>query len=154
MTIKRPSPRATKVASRSDARSAANLASALSDLLDGKFTIVSGSGDFGLTGLDRFTGLSAGGQSGPIDVSFDTSTLGTFTEVIDLEGTGYYNGATYSPYAVDAVLTIEGTVGTAGAVPEPSTWALMLLGFAGLGFAGYRRAKKSKLPSDPSISAA
>ena len=26
-------------------------------------------------------------------------------------------------------------------VPEPSTWAMMLLGFAGLGFAGYRRAK-------------
>jgi PEP-CTERM motif len=26
-------------------------------------------------------------------------------------------------------------------VPEPSTWAMMLLGFAGLGFAGYRRVK-------------
>jgi hypothetical protein len=26
-------------------------------------------------------------------------------------------------------------------VPERSTWALMMLGFAGLGFAGYRRAK-------------
>jgi hypothetical protein len=26
-------------------------------------------------------------------------------------------------------------------VPEPSTWALILLGFAGLGFAGYRRNK-------------
>ena len=27
------------------------------------------------------------------------------------------------------------------AVPEPSTWAMMLLGFAGLGYAGYRRAR-------------
>jgi hypothetical protein len=27
------------------------------------------------------------------------------------------------------------------AVPEPSTWALMLAGFAGLGFAGYRRSR-------------
>ena len=26
-------------------------------------------------------------------------------------------------------------------VPEPSTWAMMLLGFAGLGYAGYRRAR-------------
>jgi hypothetical protein len=26
-------------------------------------------------------------------------------------------------------------------VPEPSTWAMMVLGFAGLGFAGYRRAR-------------
>ena len=29
-------------------------------------------------------------------------------------------------------------------VPEPSTWAIMLLGFAGLGFAGYRRAKMAR----------
>jgi PEP-CTERM motif len=27
-------------------------------------------------------------------------------------------------------------------VPEPSTWAMMLIGFAGLGFAGYRQRKK------------
>ena len=27
-------------------------------------------------------------------------------------------------------------------VPEPSTWAMMLIGFAGLGFAGYRRTRK------------
>jgi hypothetical protein len=25
--------------------------------------------------------------------------------------------------------------------PEPSTWAMMLLGFAGLGYAGYRKAR-------------
>jgi hypothetical protein len=28
-------------------------------------------------------------------------------------------------------------------VPEPSTWAMMLLGFAGLGFAAFRRARKT-----------
>ncbi len=27
------------------------------------------------------------------------------------------------------------------AVPEPATWAMMLVGFAGLGFAGYRKAR-------------
>jgi YD repeat-containing protein len=31
------------------------------------------------------------------------------------------------------------------AVPEPSTWAAMLLGFAGLAFAGRRRARKTSL---------
>jgi hypothetical protein len=31
---------------------------------------------------------------------------------------------------------------TIGSVPELSTWGLMLLGFAGLGFAGYRRLMK------------
>jgi hypothetical protein len=34
-------------------------------------------------------------------------------------------------------------VGTA-AVPEPSTWAMMLLGFAGLGFMGYRSAGRRR----------
>ncbi|MBN9064168.1 MAG: hypothetical protein BGP06_12835 [Rhizobiales bacterium 65-9] len=31
----------------------------------------------------------------------------------------------------------------AAGVPEPSTWAMMLLGFAGLSFASYRRSKKA-----------
>jgi PEP-CTERM motif len=31
--------------------------------------------------------------------------------------------------------------------PEPSTWAMMLLGFAGLGFAGYRRAARRGKPA-------
>jgi hypothetical protein len=30
-------------------------------------------------------------------------------------------------------------------IPEPSTWPMMLLGFAGLGFVGYRRAKVGRL---------
>ena len=37
-----------------------------------------------------------------------------------------------------------GVVGVA-AVPEPSTWAMMLLGFAGVGFMAYRRKSKSAL---------
>ena len=31
--------------------------------------------------------------------------------------------------------------GGGGAVPEPSTWAMLLIGFAGLGFVAFRRAK-------------
>jgi hypothetical protein len=31
--------------------------------------------------------------------------------------------------------------------PEPSTWAMMLLGFAGLGYAGYRRAREPRVAS-------
>lgn len=37
----------------------------------------------------------------------------------------------------------DGVVGPrAAATPEPSTWAMMIAGFAGLGFAGYRASRK------------
>ena len=36
----------------------------------------------------------------------------------------------------------EPTVGVHGAVPEPSTWAMMMLGFAGVGFMAYRRKRQ------------
>jgi hypothetical protein len=43
--------------------------------------------------------------------------------------------------SLDSMVPLHATVGPIHlvAVPEPSTWAMMLLGFAGLGFGGYRR---------------
>jgi hypothetical protein len=39
----------------------------------------------------------------------------------------------------------EGTVtAVTAAVPEPSTWAMMLLGFGGVGFMAYRRSRKDQ----------
>jgi hypothetical protein len=48
-----------------------------------------------------------------------------------------------SNFGPDIDLTINGfgDFAIGGAVPEPSTWAMMLVGFAGLGYAGYRRAR-------------
>jgi hypothetical protein len=37
------------------------------------------------------------------------------------------------------------------AVPEPPIWAMMLMGFAGLGYAGYRRAKRSSPAHNPTL---
>jgi hypothetical protein len=34
--------------------------------------------------------------------------------------------------------------GSTPRIPEPSTWGMMLLGFAGLGFVGYRQTRKAK----------
>ena len=55
---------------------------------------------------------------------------------------------TFPDAAVIGIQTDTGSVlltavsATAGTVPEPSTWAMLLLGFAGLGYAGWRRAAK------------
>ena len=45
------------------------------------------------------------------------------------------NGYYYTPVDDPA----SGTITEVAAVPEPSTWAMMILGFAGLGFMAYRR---------------
>lgn len=54
-------------------------------------------------------------------------------------GDGSYTGYLTSPYQYEAG---SGTFAIA-AVPEPSTWAMMLLGFAGVGFMTYRRRSQS-----------
>jgi hypothetical protein len=47
--------------------------------------------------------------------------------------------------SVDAVVNV-------GAVPEPSTWAMMILGFAGIGFIAYRRKQTMMLTAAKVIS--
>jgi hypothetical protein len=54
---------------------------------------------------------------------------------------GGYEGYLTSPYQFEAG---SGTFAVA-AVPEPSTWAMLLLGFAGLSFMAYRRKAKPAL---------
>jgi PEP-CTERM motif len=49
-------------------------------------------------------------------------------------GTDIVGGAT--PPTFNAAFSLSGS-----AVPEPSTWAMMLLGFLGVGFAGYRQSR-------------
>jgi hypothetical protein len=52
-------------------------------------------------------------------------------------GTDIVGGAT--PPTFNAAFSLSGNT-----VPEPSTWAMMLLGFAGLGFAGYQHGRKAR----------
>jgi hypothetical protein len=44
---------------------------------------------------------------------------------------------------VGGVPNYDSAGGLTLSVPEPSTWAMMMLGFAGLGFAGYRKSRKA-----------
>jgi hypothetical protein len=59
-----------------------------------------------------------------------------------------YGGPFPSPTDFSLQITLPDAFSVEGlgpAVPEPSTWAMMLLGFASIGFMAYRR--KSKWPS-------
>ena len=43
-----------------------------------------------------------------------------------------------------AVGEVHGSRYVAGGIPEMSTWAMLLLGFASLGFGGYQRARSER----------
>ena len=48
-------------------------------------------------------------------------------------------GSPLPPHSPEIVISYDYTPAAVGAVPEPSTWAMMVLGFAGVGFMAYRR---------------
>jgi hypothetical protein len=69
-----------------------------------------------------------GSSYSPINYSFGT----TFSEVVSVF------------WVQDRVVQID-SISVAAAVPEPSTWAMMILGFGGVGFMAYRRKSKPAL---------
>jgi hypothetical protein len=73
---------------------------------------------------------------------------------------GWYSGTpagnnfqTFTPQMVGGqlqvfsppILNFSGTPFAPGGVPGPATWAMMLFGFAGLGFLGYRQTAKARV---------
>jgi len=58
----------------------------------------------------------------------------------DPPSSAYYGAVVFSAATGPDYTSATGLSLTA---PEPSTWAMMLLGFAGLGFAGYRSSRKT-----------
>jgi hypothetical protein len=49
------------------------------------------------------------------------------------------------PWHLDLPFDVTATFASASAAPEPSTWAMMIIGFAGIGFMAYRRKSKPAL---------
>ncbi len=84
-------------------------------------------------------------------VTVNGTTFLDTTHVLDTLGYDFaYNGANES-FRWRLIGDAAGCSGPAcgtnvGGVPEPSTWAMMILGFAGVGFMGFRRSRKGRLP--------
>jgi hypothetical protein len=77
---------------------------------------------------DMYRVSFAATDNGPLNIYSGLSTNGNTT------GTGG-NGIDILVYAQAAPPNLN--------APEPSTWATMILGFAGMGFVAYRKAKRA-----------
>lgn len=115
-----------------------------------------GSGTFHEDGFGNFTwGIQStasnqGGGLAGLELKFiikDTSGLIAFGTTTSNSGPTGTHGADPCasctsiavPFAADITFDGTGAIGAVSAVPEPSTWAMMILGFAGVGFMAYRR---------------
>jgi PEP-CTERM motif len=89
-----------------------------------------------------FADLSA---SNIVGVSLDSTNLPGFTASDLSFGPNFVRANTLGlgSWGPGTNISIDVTFG----VPEPSTWAMMLLGFAGIGFAGYRSSRKGRAVS-------
>jgi hypothetical protein len=102
--------------------------------------------------LLKITGWVAGNGTAPSDVGFyfDGAPV-VYINPVPSQGyteyTAYVTGTGSDTFSVgfrnDPSFDAIDNLAVAAAVPELSTWAMMALGFAGLGFAGYRPLRKS-----------
>jgi PEP-CTERM motif len=89
-------------------------------------------GDYTIANGDMFGFLDNGGVFSTIDPGGSTAV--TANGINDLGHiVGFYTAADGN------------TIGFEASVPEPSTWAMLLLGFAGLGFLSYRKVRQGTL---------
>jgi hypothetical protein len=80
------------------------------------------------------------GLSNGFSTSVPTVTPFGPTQFEGFVSTTPFDTITFSVPSPDGYFVVDVTTAVA-AVPEPSTWAMLLLGFAGIGFMGYRRRK-------------
>jgi hypothetical protein len=113
---------------------------------------------FSLAGLNPATALITGGWSSDnnglqiLINGVDTGNPGTSFSQFSIGFASFSISSGFDPgvNTIDFIVNNGGgptalrveMSGTASNVPELSTWGMMLVGFAGLGFAGYRRTSK------------
>ena len=98
--------------------------------------------------------FNAGTSDPTSTLTFDVAYSGTLSASTFLQSTNPNNAPTFIPayFSVDVLYNgdIDPNVGatatpTVSAVPEPSTWAMMILGFCGVGLMAYRRKQNGPL---------
>jgi hypothetical protein len=95
------------------------------------------------TGTDNLSDVLSNGVSLTLNAPGATSAM--FSAIGSLSV--LKDQSDFAGSAGSADSSILGNAFSVTAVPEPSTWAMMLAGFVGLGFLGYRKACKGSLAS-------
>jgi hypothetical protein len=117
-------------------------------------TALPGTGTAGVaTTVPTFTGFPLSVTSGTYDHTFDMSLASSYNPAfITTTPLAAFGVLQTGLNAGDAYLNIHTTTSPSGeirgflhAVPEPSTWAMMILGLAGIGFMAYRRSRKNTM---------
>jgi hypothetical protein len=119
------------------------------------FTYLAASGEFALGGL----------EPAPTDINAGTNDFSIFLNLANLSKPQFFpcsvpgascGAANGDPAFIVAGFTRSGAdfdksiwiaaaaESEVAAVPEPSTWAMLLIGFTGLGYAGYRRTREPR----------
>jgi hypothetical protein len=81
-------------------------------------------------------------QAGPpVEVSDSARFL--VSSLLTSQGFGIATGSVTLGLVLPDGLSVAGEEPIASAIPEPSTWAMLLIGFAGIGFAAYRKRRVS-----------
>ena len=119
------------------------LSQTFSDVLGTTYTVSFYGVDGGANGdANAFLRVAVGAAGVTFNDTVSLFTNGTFTFVGTGSDTLIISAQTNpNEWFVDN-LSVSGA--EVGAVPEPSTWAMMLLGFAGIGFMAYRRSRKDQ----------
>ena len=92
--------------------------------------------DFSTTDGEKITAISLSPTSGNL-------FPGDFSSVSWDGATATFTGSTATEYGAIGGRSVSFDVSMT-AVPEPATWALMLMGFAGVGYAAYGRGAKGR----------
>ena len=85
-----------------------------------------------------------------MQVSFTTPEVAGVGTLVGYDGGPITGGQVVADCGTNGVCNLHSALTgsfkpeSAGAVPEPSTWAMMLVGFAGVGFVGYRRTRRGR----------
>jgi hypothetical protein len=110
-------------------------------------------------GVFKVTPASGAGGATSVTVTAVDEFGASFSQILNIPASGFFNVDGTSSELIRSItvsangqlddirqVRLGGVDTITAAVPEPSTWAMMILGFSGVGFVAYRRRRDQSVP--------